>query len=526
MKDFKYKTNFKSLVQASTDISRFNISQASLAPLRDLLPRSVDLDKNIDLVGVAFNAAVVNRFNKNGDGIDTGSAVAIKDYFIHKPCNIEHQKDQIVGHVVSAGFSEYGKENEFVKVDGESLDPFNICLGAVVYRTANPEFAEMILNASDPESEYYGSISASWEIGFNDYAIAVGEGGIGEVEIVDDPSEVEELSSHLKSFGGTGELEDGRKVNRLIVGDIYPLGIGFTNNPAADVKGVWVEENDELEQNKVDKQEVREDNYIEEKSSHLNSDNVIQNEQTFFLNTMEKQELLKDIEQLLSEKAAAKDFSDEAIANITKVFHDAIREKSEEYVEQIDQAKAEKAEADTQKEELAKTLSELEEKLSDTEKQLEGLETEKSERQAQARFDARMSSIEEVYELDEADRKVVASEVATLDETDESFAEYQEKISVVFKSKSKEYLEKLAAEMEAKIEAEVVKRLESVAGETSTEKVVEEAEATQAIVEESLDQATTEEASIPNNNGESIETEETLRDRFSKAFRDNVKGTY
>jgi iron-sulfur cluster repair protein YtfE (RIC family) len=243
---------------------------------------------------------------------------------------------------------------------------------------------------------------------------------------------------------------------------------------------------------------------------------------------MEKQELLKDIEQLLSEKAAAKDFSDEAIANITKVFHDAIREKSEEYVEQIDKVKAEKAEAETQNDELSKTLSDLQEKFSETEKLLEELETDKSEREAQARFDARMSSVEEIYELDEADRKVVASELSSLDETEESFAEYQEKISVVFKSKSKEYLEKLAAEMEAKIEAEVAKRLESAASEGTKEvtEVVEEVIAEDAVAEKALDQATTEEAAITNNNGESIETEDTLRERFTKAFRDNVKVTY
>ena len=160
MKNFKYTAKFKSTVTASTDMSRFNISTASLAPLADLIPEEIDLDKNIDLVGVAFNAAVVNRFNRNGDGIDTKSAIAIKDYFVHKPCNIEHQKDNIVGHVVSAGFSEYKKENAFIEADEDSLSPFNICLGAVIYRTTNPEFADMVLNASDPESEFYGSISA------------------------------------------------------------------------------------------------------------------------------------------------------------------------------------------------------------------------------------------------------------------------------------------------------------------------------------------------------------------------------
>ena len=40
------------------------LSQASLEPLKGLMPKSVNLEKNVDLVGAAFNAAVVNKFNK------------------------------------------------------------------------------------------------------------------------------------------------------------------------------------------------------------------------------------------------------------------------------------------------------------------------------------------------------------------------------------------------------------------------------------------------------------------------------
>jgi hypothetical protein len=526
MEKFKYTAKFKSVVNASSVFEDMNISTASLEPLKELIPDSIDLERNIDLVGVAFNAAVVNKFNQNGDGIDTSSAMAIKDYFIHKPTNIEHQKDNIVGHIVSAEFSEHKEGGEILEeVDASSSEPFNISLGAVVYRTASPEFADVLLASSDPESESYNSVSASWEIGFNEYAVAVGNGNVGDSEVVTDPDEVEALTPYLKSFGGTGELKDGKKVNRLIVGEIYPLGIGFTNTPAADVTGVLVKESLAEEEEKVDDQRVREHYIDKEKSSHLESTNVIQSDQEFFLNTMEKQELLKDIEQLLCEKAAAKDFSDEAIANITKVFHDAIREKSQEYVDQIEQAKADQAEALTQKDELAITLSELQEKLTETETKLGGLEEEKVEREARARFDSRMELIEELYELDNEDKKIVASEVSSLDLADEAFAEYQERLTVLFKTKNKEYLQKLADEMEAKIEAEVTKRLESKATveETVEEQAVEEASAD---VEQSLDQATAEDAGLPNNNGESIETEETLRERFAKAFRDSVKVTY
>lgn len=524
MKNYKYKTSFESKVVASTDITGMNISAASLDHLSGLIPENIDFDKNIDLVGVAFNAAVANRFNRNGDGISGESAVAIKKYFIHKPCNIEHQKENIVGHIVSAGLSQYNSENKAFNYSEGSEEPFNIALGAVVYRSVSPEFADIIVESSDESSDYYNSVSASWEIGFNDFVISVGDtsSNLSEHEIISDPAGVEELSSYLKSFGGKGELEDGRQVSRLIIGEIFPLGIGFTNNPAADVKGVFVPQKNASNADATTNEELAQEDVAQEKSSHLNNDTVIQEEQTFFQNIMEKQELLKDIEQLLSEKAAAKDFSDEAIASITKVFHEAIREKSEDYVKQVKQVEAEKAEAQTQKEELAGELSALKEQLESTEKKLNGLEEEKVERESQARFNSRMSAIEEVYDLDEEDLKVVASEVVTLDETEESFSQYQEKLAVVFKSKSKEYLQQLADEMEAKITAEVEKRL-SQKSEASTETSVEQAS---DVAEQSLENAEAEEAVLPNNNGESIETEETLRDRFAKAFRDNVKVTY
>jgi hypothetical protein len=63
------------------------------------------LDANVDLIGAAFNAALVNRFNKNGDGIDTNTAIAFKNYFINKPTNIEHKKQRVVGHIVNSAFS-------------------------------------------------------------------------------------------------------------------------------------------------------------------------------------------------------------------------------------------------------------------------------------------------------------------------------------------------------------------------------------------------------------------------------------
>ena len=48
------------------------------------------------------------------------------------------------------------------------------------------------------------------------------------------------MSNHLHGEGGSGETEEGKKVFRLIIGEVFPLGIGLTMNPAADVSGVAV----------------------------------------------------------------------------------------------------------------------------------------------------------------------------------------------------------------------------------------------------------------------------------------------
>ena len=147
---FKYSTKFYQDISLSNSEESNYLSKASLESLKEIAPEGIDFEKNIDLVGVAFNAAVANRFNKNGDGIDAATAVAIKDYFVHKPTNIEHQKQKIVGHVVSASLSSFEDSSVIATEEASAKDgPFNIALSAVIYKTVNPEFAELIEKSAD-----------------------------------------------------------------------------------------------------------------------------------------------------------------------------------------------------------------------------------------------------------------------------------------------------------------------------------------------------------------------------------------
>jgi hypothetical protein len=536
---YKYTTTFDSVVFASSDLEESNISKASLEALRPLIPAHIDLDRNIDLLGVAFNAAVVNKFNKNGDGISSESAVAIKDYFIHKPTNIEHDRDKIVGHIVSAGFSRYGDSSELMTDDEALIEEgaYNIALAAVVYKTASKEFADLVVNSTDSDSDYYETVSTSWEVGFNEYVISVGGDDLHESTVISDPQEIEAYSPYLKALGGKGTLKDGRKVNRLIIGEIYPLGIGFTSNPAADVKGL-IAQKGEAQPAKSSRNEPIDKLITKSKKiSHSSQENVL-NKETNNNTIMDKDTIINEFRAALDEKLGNQDFSEESVASISKVFIEAIREKGEQYVADLEKAKAEKEEAVQAQNSLQEKMGEVEQQLQSTQEKLAALEEENAAREAEVRFNARMELLNEIYELDEEDSKIVASELASLDETEESFAGYQEKLAKVWKHKNKEFIAAEQKAFEDRVAQEVEKRISQAAEssvETEVEQEVEVAEASETQeesqeeadeeVSEALDSLEVEDAAIVNNNASSSDGE-SLRDRLSKTFKESVKISY
>jgi len=531
---YKYTTTFDNVICASSQIQDSEISQASIESLRSLIPNDIDLNRNIDLIGVAFNAAVVNKFNKNGDGIDSETAVAVKDYFVHKPANIEHDRDRIVGHIVSAGFSKYGEDSELISDEAALVEynPYNIALAAVVYKTASKEFADLVMNSTDSESDYYQTVSASWEVGFNDYVVAVGGDDLFESSIISDPEEIKAYSPYLKSLGGKGQLQDGRKVNRLIVGDIYPLGIGFTSNPAADVKGL-ITQSAETEEIKPSKNQPIDKIIIKsKKTSQSQEENVLNKEQHKNL-IMDTNQIINEFRAALDEKLGKQDFSEETVASISKVFSDAIKEKSEQYVADLEKAKAEKEEASQAQASLQDKVLEVEEQLKSTKEKLQALEQENNAREAEVRFNSRMEALSEVYELDDEDRQILATELSDLDESEEVFSSYQEKLSKIWKHKNKDFIAAEQKAFEERVAQEVSKRLETVSAAKTSEKEqsVEVAEASETEqdssdeVEDALENIQVEDAAVVNNNESSSEGD-SLRERFAKTFKESVKISY
>jgi len=534
---YKYTTTFDNVICASSQMQESQISEASIESLRPLIPSDINLDKNIDLLAVAFNAAVVNKFNKNGDGIDSETAVAVKDYFVHKPTNIEHDRDRIVGHIVSAGFSEYSQYSELISDEAALIknEPFNIALAAVVYKTASKEFAELVVNSTDQESDFFQAVSASWEVGFNEYVVSVGGDDLLDSSIISDPEEIKAYAPYLKSSGGKGQLKDGRKVNRLIVGNIYPLGIGFTSNPAADVKGL-VAESGQAETDKSSRNQPIDKIIIKsKKTSQSKKQDVLNKEQHKNL-IMDTKQIINEFRAALDEKLGKQDFSEETVASISKVFSDAIKEKSEQYIADLEKAKAEKEEASQAQASLQEKMLEVEEQLKSTKDKLIALEQENSSREAEVRFNSRMEALSEVYDLDDEDLKILASELAQVDESEEGFASYQEKLSKIWKHKNKDFIAAEQKAFEERVAQEVAKRIGTVEAsqvEDVSEETVQVAEASEAEeqdssdqVEDALENVQVEDAAVINNNESSSEAPSSLRDRFAKTFKESVKISY
>jgi uncharacterized protein Smg (DUF494 family) len=493
--EYKYTTTFDCPISVCKINEASLISEASLSNLAPLVPKDIDYKSNVDLLGVAFNAAVVNKFNRNGDGMDTETAIAYTPNFVHKPTNIEHDKQKVVGHIVDAGFSSI-ETSEILKAENikDKKTPFNIALGAVIYKSVNKNFTDLVESSLDPESSSYKKVSASWEIGFSDYVLAVGSDELKDAKIISDPEKIQEMKGFLRSYGGTGKTDKGENIYRLIKGNIYPLGIAYTLNPAADVKGLYSE-----------KPEV-EKVIINDKRDNISQNFNLNVKPKKDINAMEIEQTISELKELLNEKK----FSKEAVASMTDTFAQAIKDRDEKYRADLEAEKSEKASIAKEYEDLKSSVAELEEKLGSANERISVFENEKKAEEAVARFNERMDSLDQSYDLDDQDREFLAKELKAID-GEEEFSSFASKLEVLWKHKNKEVQASFNEEIQKRIDDEVAKRVANA----STEEVE---------VEEALDNAEEVDAAVPNVNEAVASNEESLIDKFRGAFkRENIE---
>jgi hypothetical protein len=536
---FKYKTRLDGISFACHKLGDTDfplLSKASLDELKKLSP-NIDVENNPDLLGVSFNLAVPNMINNNGDGISGATASKIAKRFLHKYLNIEHNKKRVVGHITNYSFNDF-KDNKFMSDDeaAQTLDPIYLSVAGVIYRTVDKSFTSLMLRNSDKNDKFNNAISASWEIGFSSYYLAVGSQSLKEAEIITDAAQVQELSQFLKAKGGSGKMKDGTPIYRLIVGEIYPLGGGFTTNPAAQVNGVVAFDNDasislkDSEDDKEDdKEEENQDIETEESSADFqqevaaflsnkksNSISVIKNVKN--INHMDLEKLISELKSALLEKK----FGEEAVASMTSQFVDAIKQKDAEYRESLSAEKNAKEQAEKLYKETVASVENMKSELSKTQEELNQIKKVQAEEQALARQNARVAELDSAFDLSDEDRKLVIGEVQALDASEEAFASYKEKFNAIWKHKNKEAIKAQQAEIEKKISEQVEARLKEVS-KASTVTAEVKVEEQKPDVDAAL-----ESAKATNTAPDSkISGEPSLREKFAKAFsRENISVSY
>lgn len=487
------------------------LSIASLDKLRKFLPE-INTEDNIDLLPIAFDACVVNRVNKNGDVMDGTTAAKVTKNFVNKPINVEHNRNQVIGCILTASFSKFGS-NESLSSDQvkDMKAPFNITLGGVIWKVVNKDLAEQIEESNDPTSDNYMSISASWELGFNDYNIIVledGEKNIENGQIISDAKEIEKYQSNLKGFGGSGKIDNNKMAYRQVLGKVIPLGVGLTLNPAADVQGIAVQ-SEENEMNN-DNEKVEDSGFADSSlnltssiTTDIQENNISQEEN---LNVKKERIFMKitkieDITDALLKEVTASSVT-EFIAEEIKKANDAFVAEKSEKENELKAANEKIASVTAEHEAVKKQVEEVTQKLA-------SLEAEKEAKAKEEIFTMRMAALDEEYDLSDEDRQVLAADIKDLSE--EAFSAYKNKMAILMKEKNKkakeEKMKKEKEEAKASLPVEEVK--------ASQEVVAPQVSTTQEVVEQAVDNGSKASTEIPNSVPAS---QPSVKEKYASAF--------
>jgi hypothetical protein len=349
-------------------------------------------------------------------------------------------RDHVVGHIINHGFSSFEKSELMKKADlKETKSPFNISLAAVVYKLIDPYFADYLENASADMV-----MSASWELGFDEYHLALGSRNLENAEIVTKDSHVKELTQFLRAKGGSGFNNEGVEVYRVVVGDVLPTGCAFTETPAAAVEGVSIASSEDADDDEDLDLEVGDNqlDVVEASDSLLNGlpfilksddanidseENISQTpKQTVKNNRYMKITSINDIQE---DKLGTD--SEIQASSIRTFISEQLNQAETDYSEKQASIAAEKEANEVQTAETSKALLEL----GILKDELSQLKAAQEADQKQNAFNERMTALNEEYELEGAESAIIAKQVKDL--SDDEYTSWKKDFDVLAKAKVK-----------------------------------------------------------------------------------------
>jgi hypothetical protein len=443
--------------KASTElVSQIKEARASSEYLRTLIPE-IDAERNPDILAVSFDSAVANLVNLNDDAILTKEAKILAPSFANKPINVEHNKSWVVGSILNVGFSSFGDGSAYTPEKDDDHTPFNICLGGVLWRHVDPYFVDMVEESTKKHSWSYNSISASWEVGFEEFVLALGSKNLRDAELVTEDAQVKELMGFLKSEGGTGFTKDGVPVYRVIGGTPVAFGIGLTGTPAGNVKGISVaaeiaktEEDRPIELSTASLEKIS--NIIDEKVKNIShSTNLNVKTNTKIMKIKELADINDDFVKEAQASSEIREFIKLELkkqADKLEAEAKAEKDKAEAAVKLVEEEKAkaatEKANADKLAQEVLTVKNEL-----------QSIKDSQEAKAKEEMFAKHLTEVEAEFKLDAAAKEIVKAQIQNLDAT--QFAEWKKNFATLFASLKKDEKDNTDAATKVVASAEKVK---------------------------------------------------------------------
>lgn len=450
--EHRFKTTFTSTASVYTPSEdQRKTAVASLDKLRQLLPAGVDPEMDPDLLYIACDGAVAGLANRNLDGITKETAIAIHRSATNKYVNAEHDRKEVVGVVLYPALTH--RDTHEILTDEEaaaSVEPFNMSFAGVLWRTVSPMLSKYI--AQQGTSTGKDVLSMSWEIAFSQYSIGVGNRDMGQAKIVpESDASFATYDKLLRQNGGEGKDSSGQEVYRIIAGDAIVLGFGIVPNPAAEVKGIVAIEKTEqqveaalLNINAIFKltdeklssfaqtlfEVARQRGITFEAATSAAKDlSITPPNVSVTLNTAPSMKI-ETVEQL--ESALGKHEATAAAVDFVK----AIKEASEQFAKDLKAKDEVVANAELAKAENEKRAAKLQASLDEVKKELAEVRASQEAAEIAQKFQERMASFDEEFDLDDEDRSILAAQIKDLDDTQfETFAKSCKKL-MAGKSKS------------------------------------------------------------------------------------------
>lgn len=209
---------------------------------------------------------------------------------------------------------------------------------------------------------------------------------------------------------------------------------------------------------------------------------------------------IEDITDSLLKEATASSVVEFIAEEIKKANDTFVAEKAEKENE-LKAANEKIANVTAEHEVVKKQVQELNEKLA-------AIQADQEAKAKEEAFSMRMAALDEEYELNDEERKVLAADIKDLN--DEAFSAYKNKMAVLMKDKNKSAKKAKEEKMKEEMKASTISQ-EAVVSET--EKVTEKT--TDEVVNQAVDNGTKASAEIPNS---APAAEPTVQEKYAKAF--------